>query len=270
MRGLDEIFKSARQIYDGRVRGSTPESIISDCLIKIQDITQYCLVKLAGRDVSSFDVAHTGGKRYCILESNGQLSRPILKSLFEFQPEAAVANLQALFNSKSPATRSYTLSGEATAKALYSAVMSFSVCYDLWKPSSRKTPGTYFELVLGSLLAAVLPGHKRLKHIPLAGLEDDPSNESVSTDIVFQKGTQQSGLVVADRIIFRKLCLSWKVFQNRPRTNACSISSRERVAVARKSEIPVDLTDEQRKFLEQLVRVRTAEHRRVVRARALL
>jgi len=196
MRGLDEIFKSARQIYDGRVRGSTPESIISDCLIKIQDITQYCLVKLAGRDVSSFDVAHTGGKRYCILESNGQLSRPILKSLFEFQPEAAVANLQALFNSKSPATRSYTLSGEATAKALYSAVMSFSVCYDLWKPSSRKTPGTYFELVLGSLLAAVLPGHKRLKHIPLAGLEDDPSNESVSTDIVFQKGTQKSGLVI--------------------------------------------------------------------------
>ncbi len=40
--------------------------------------------------------------------------------------------------------------------------------------------------------------------------------------------------------------------------------------MARKSEIPVDLTDEQRKFLEQLVRVRTAEHRRVVRARALL
>ena len=58
--------------------------------------------------------------------------------------------------------------------------------------------------MLGSLLAAVLPEHKRVKHIPLAGLEDDPSGESVSTDIVFQKGTEQAGLVIPAKITTRE------------------------------------------------------------------
>ena len=55
-----------------------------------------------------------------------------------------------------PRERRYDFLPEEANSVLYSASMAFAICYDLWKPGSRKTPGTFFEIVLGSVLQAVL------------------------------------------------------------------------------------------------------------------
>jgi hypothetical protein len=88
--------------------------------------------------------------------------------------------------------------------------MAFSVCFDLRKRTSRKTPGTYFEVILGSILSEILPDYKRTKHIPLIseeGSAKEENEESVSTDIVFEKASKDGimkGIVIPAKITTRE------------------------------------------------------------------
>ena len=75
--------------------------------------------------------------------------------------------------------------------------MSFSSCYDLWKPGSRKTPGTLFEILLGSITAKFLTAYTRTKFISLP-----KTGESVSTDIVFD--LNEKGIVMPVKITTRE------------------------------------------------------------------
>ena len=77
--------------------------------------------------------------------------------------------------------------------------MWFSICYDLWRPGSRKTPGTFFEILVGSLVQAVTPRLTRRAHVPLL----EPG-ESVSTDIVFLEPGERGGLAIPVKITTRE------------------------------------------------------------------
>ena len=128
------------------------------------------------------------GKKYEVYQAQGASSRPILPELFLASAEDFQTHWDKMISGIQEAENKIVLTGlvqpDTAAlfadRCIYTAVVSFACCYDLWKTSSRKTPGTFFELVLGGILSKLLPHHTRSKHIRLPGNVDD-----VSTDIVF-------------------------------------------------------------------------------------
>lgn len=109
-------------------------------------------------------------------------------------------------------------------RVIYTAISAFSLAYDLWKPKSRKTPGTFFEVVIGSACRITFPGYALTKHIPIKGVvaadtvdalaetvvdgeEDDAaefSGDSVSTDLVITNPRTGRGAVVPLKITTRE------------------------------------------------------------------
>ena len=80
---------------------------------------------------------------------------------------------------------------------MYTSIISFSACFDIWKPKSRKVPGTHFEILVGSLLTQLIPKFSRSKFISLP-----KQTEKVTTDIVFDNG--EIGLIFPAKITTRE------------------------------------------------------------------
>jgi hypothetical protein len=68
-------------------------------------------------------------------------------------------------------------------RVLYTCIQSFAAAYDLFRRASRKTPGTFFEIMVGSVLSAAAGGMARSKQVVLQ-VDDEPV--TVPTDIYFE------------------------------------------------------------------------------------
>jgi hypothetical protein len=214
MNSIKTSFDLAKVLYD---RGQSPLSVIHDTVC-------ICLDKLG--PVTVRDYGGVIGKNYSIFEINSNKSRPVLLPLFFKNSDEFSKKWSEFLASCSHENNRYTSTAEDANTVLYTAVMAFAVCYDLWKPSSRKTPGTFFEILLGSLISQVLPRWERSKFITLPalistnnddqslsgdddqslsgeedGLQDTPSK--VSTDIVFNFNNQ-AGIVIPAKITTRE------------------------------------------------------------------
>lgn len=87
---------------------------------------------------------------------------------------------------------------ERSLRVIYTAVMSIACCFDIWKPGSRKTPGTFFEVIMIALLRQQFPNYEFSKHFI------DPANElNLSTDLVIKNG-HNSGVVIPLKITTRE------------------------------------------------------------------
>lgn len=108
-------------------------------------------------------------------------------------------------------------------RVVYTAVMNVACCYDLWQRSSRKTPGTFFEILMAGLLQCMLPNAAFSKHIPLNLLlhdaevtegtitnpdqvedADEDDATGVSTDLVIGIPNQHGGVVIPLKITTRE------------------------------------------------------------------
>lgn len=189
MQALHSHYTTAKRAYDA---GGTPHD-------ELCRVTEHALGLLqAGAQPRT--LATCDGKPYSVFEAAGRMSRPFRPTLLEANPAQFRSDWGALVTSAAPADHRYDCGVDLTNRALYSALTAFSVCYDLWKPGSRKTPGTFFEVVLGSLLQPLLPAHRREGHVILPG-----QSENVSTDIVFHKpGNAPGGLVIPAKITTRE------------------------------------------------------------------
>jgi hypothetical protein len=115
------------------------------------------------------------------------------------------------------------LPADVVNRTVYTAVTAFSVCFDLWKPKSRKTPGTFFEVFVGSTCRLRFPDYELTKHIAigdpdvpadedLAPIEDPEGREEeravqgnfVSTDLVIRRPDADRGAVVPLKITTRE------------------------------------------------------------------
>ena len=86
-------------------------------------------------------------KEYVMASHNGRYSRPINRSLFK--PKMAPDKLlSVIFNAKPP------FDAAELDQCLYTAAMSYPVANDLEKDGDKKSPGTYFEILIGHLVAA--------------------------------------------------------------------------------------------------------------------
>ncbi len=83
---------------------------------------------------------------------------------------------------------------------LYSCAQGFACAYDLHKPTSRKTPGTFFEILIGSLVGQIT-GRPRGKQVDLPG---EPYKVPTDILIEFGKGKKRSGLVLPTKITTRE------------------------------------------------------------------
>ena len=83
-------------------------------------------------------------------------------------------------------------------RVVYTCLMSIAVAVDLPSPGSRKTPGTLFEMLMGSLLADV-------KGLPRFNEIEIPENpERVTTDVFLKGREDQANLVVVTKTTTRE------------------------------------------------------------------
>lgn len=209
---MDTIRKrqiQAKKKYD---QGENPFS-------DLYDISMYCLRKLNSVTRKEATCSQNN-KSFWIYESSKNYSRPVKQDLFISQIDQFDSKWQEFLSKINSKTKTIALETHEINKILYSAIIAFSVCFDLWKPKSRKTPGTYFEILVGSILGELLDQYNRSKHIPIPGSSESVStdsesvstdsesvstdSQSVSTDIVFSKSNDQLGLVIPVKITTRE------------------------------------------------------------------
>lgn len=162
---------------------------------QLHDLTVHALTLIAKVKTIKYNTNCT--KPYKVFQTQRELSRPYLPTLFFSKPVQFSRNWNTLVKSLNKKQNRITASEKLINKTIYTSVMSFAVCIDLWRPKSRKTPGTFYEILLGSILSKILPGYDRLKYISLP-IDD----EKVTTDIVFDKDGY--GLVIPVKISTRE------------------------------------------------------------------
>jgi hypothetical protein len=159
---------------------------------------------------------------YAVFDVGGPVSRPVRPDLYiEDSTELAAAydELTAMLGDP----QNWPQGTDTLAnKVTYTRVLSVACCFDLWQRSSRKTPGTFFEILMASLLQQVIPTAAFTKHIPLAALlrdpdvaadgepavlsgdDDESEKSSVSTDLVMGVPGRAGGLVIPLKITTRE------------------------------------------------------------------
>lgn len=154
--------------------------------------------------------------------SGSEPSRPIRPDLYVHDHAEFTAVFDSFVGSLSGGTKDWSEKEihQATA-AVYTAVMSFASCYDLWQRTSRKTPGTFFEILVAGLLKKMLPSATFSKHISLSALVQDSGAKdsdnsisdnndaedlgaNVSTDLVIGSPDRTGGVVVPLKITTRE------------------------------------------------------------------
>ena len=183
-------FKRAQKAYDGK---NDPLDVLGTL-----SADALCLLRKAAG--SRLPTSSAGGKQYWIYRAEkGLLSRPYLPALFVADPNDFQSAWVRLLAACNPITHRVELPADEVNRTVYTAAMSFCLCFDLWKPKSRKSPGTQFEMLLGCILSRLLPSHTRSKHVPLPGEE-----ESVATDIVLTAPSGDRALVFPAKITTRE------------------------------------------------------------------
>ncbi|WP_039925410.1 hypothetical protein [Alishewanella aestuarii] len=163
---VEEKHEKIKKLYDS---GLSP-------LDEISEIASQCLKLIA--NLKFDDYGSVGNKNY-ICYHELIYSRPIATELFISDPEEFEASWLDFIEKIDSENCSCQLEVLNIDRIIYTAIMSFAICYDIWKNSSRKTPGTHFEILLGSIFSRFFINHNRGKHISL------PDGESLSTDICF-------------------------------------------------------------------------------------
>lgn len=175
-----------------------------DVLSELSEVSSHSLSKLENECQKINFCRSNDKKEYFVYELDGVLSRPINKNLL-LTCEQFNDLWTKFFDSIDSEKHSSSFEVDSINKVLYTAIIGFSAAFDIWKPTSRKTPGTYFEILLGSVISKFLPEFTRKKFITLPknkGPEKSEPDEKVSTDIVFEKDSY--GIVIPAKITTRE------------------------------------------------------------------
>lgn len=186
MDSIAEKHKEIKALYD---KGESPLNMLGQ-------ISSYCIEKLA-RETKSIEYNRSDEKEYIVFSDGKITSRPVRSSLFISCSSEFNHSWYHLIGRIDPSKVTIDLCDRLINRTIYTAIISIAACYDIWKNGSRKTPGTHFEILLGSIIHRFIPSFQRLKFIPLPG-----QTENVSTDIVFDNG--QVGIVIPAKITTRE------------------------------------------------------------------
>lgn len=203
MQEIEKRFKTASQKYNSGL----PH--YHDCF----ELSKVCIHKLRADAGIKFYGYYNGAPRvgYHVAFLRDSVSRPFRKDIFiDDVGEFEVAHgkfIERLKHSDLASADDIVLAN----KVIYTSVMAFACCYDLWKNSSRKTPGTFFEILMAGLFQIFLPRANFSKHISLEAAigenhiaGDDKEKVSISTDLVISTPDGQRTAVVPLKITTRE------------------------------------------------------------------
>ena len=119
------------------------------------------------------------GKKYFTFSGVRKVSRPINVALYMDDPGDVAKRFLASVDAPTLFT------GLELNQAIYTIAISFCAGIDLVKTGDRKTPGTYFEYMVGSIISQILgvSPRKRVKVIELEDIDTD-----LPTDYIFDLG----------------------------------------------------------------------------------
>lgn len=189
---IEDLFQKAKSQYDKGVDDL-------DALGKLSEACLALLSSTASRKRGFYTRNDAQGnitKVYDIFSVGKKLSRPIRSDLWGMDLKQ-FASSWAAFSTSMP-RGCLEAKSEQADELLYMASMSFACVYDLLKPASRKTPGTFLEMLIGSVLGN-LTGMARGKQVKIPG-----RSYTVPTDIVFEAQGVNAGLVVPTKITTRE------------------------------------------------------------------
>lgn len=197
---------------------------------KCRAVVQHCQQKL-NDDAKLGEYGKFAGTpdiQYSAFTSGQAISRPVHPDFFTATNNDFEVNLETVLKIAKDPERKWTDSErKLSSQTIYTAIMSFACCYDLWNPKARKTPGTFFEVFMAGLLQSVFTDIAFSKHIPLTKIldaggsppnaEDNPDQDeaisdgnegdeksSVATDVVLSAPNKKGGIVLPLKITTRE------------------------------------------------------------------
>ncbi len=144
-----------------------------------------------------------GDKEYYVFRTSNpeMLSRPVRMDLFIFSAKSFLKSWNHLLSAMD--SKRGVIDYPDVDPVLYTAAQAFACVYDLYQPASRKTPGTFFEMLIGALLS-LTTGLKRRKQIAIPKY-----GYKVPTDIVLTSSNGTS-LVIPTKITTRdRIVQAW-------------------------------------------------------------
>jgi len=194
------------------------------------NIVNYCQKKLSDKTKYFLYGEFPGNPKvpYNVFAAEGRISRAIRPDLYIKSSEDFLAKSKQLLKLAKDEKHVWTNADYVcAAEVIYTAIMSFASCFDIWNPDARKTPGTFFEVYMAGLLQTVFPDALFSKHISLTKIvaagkvlaekgkevsavesaeteEDDEEDSSVSTDVVVAVPGKPGGIVLPLKITTRE------------------------------------------------------------------
>lgn len=157
------------------VRSADNRRLISDCV-------HASLQSLHGRERIGLKSMVPGKEYFAFAGSRKKMSRAVNSALFVDDTAAWETFCDCLAEGGL-----YTLTPDAITKSIYSAVIAFCCYVDLAKEGDQKTPGTFFEYVIGHIFASRL-GVNPTNRLPVLNLDMDAT---LPTDFIFNLGKER-------------------------------------------------------------------------------
>lgn len=117
------------------------------------------------------------GKTYFAFRDGERISRPINQDLFISDPAVLRERFDDFFKD-----RLGSLGPDEATRTIYTLAMSFCALYDTKKTGDKKTPATYFEILIGHLFAAHLGVN------PTNAVKIVDTGVKLPTDFIFDLG----------------------------------------------------------------------------------
>jgi hypothetical protein len=153
----------------------------------IAEIVSECTSFLAGETRVLPLKSLVEGKRYFAFrhsDAKARTSRPVNEDLYIADPQNLSQQLEKL--KANPAMD--WLPADECNRFLYTLAMAFCAFNDVTSDQDKKTPGTYFELLVGHLLALTF-GVQPRNRVEVLTVEDERS--TLPTDFIFDLGPRQ-------------------------------------------------------------------------------
>ncbi len=95
---------------------------------------------------------------YYVFSLGSGVTRPIRPDIYVASHQTFLDSYDAFIQSLNAGSAEWSEADINLANQMvYTAVMSVACCYDLWQRGSRKTPATFFEILMAALLQQMLP-----------------------------------------------------------------------------------------------------------------
>jgi hypothetical protein len=170
-----DAYEKLQEVFSQDVKSEKNQAIIAD----VYRASCRFLSRAGVQNLKSL----VPGKEYFAFSSAKKLSRAVNQRLFLAEPKEWEAFCRAIASRQKPAMET-----ERITRIIYSVAVSFFCCIDLTKDGDQKTPGTFFEYLIGHLFAWRLDVNPKTR-LPVLNLDMEAT---LPTDFVFDLGPNRA------------------------------------------------------------------------------